>query len=142
MAMARSTSTSGAPTQRQLRVGERVRHVLAEILARGEVYDPDLARHVITVPEVRMSPDLKLATVLIMPLGGRDAETVLGALGRNAKGLRQALARQVSDLRAVPDLRFRLDDRYDEARRVERLFDDPKVQRDLARPDVHKPEPT
>src|SRR5215475_16199248 len=97
-------------SQRQLRVGETVRHALAEILSHGNVHDPDLEGHIITVPEVRMSPDLKLATIYVMPLGGRDTELVLAALDRNKKFLRGEIAHRVN-LKFAPDLRFRVDER-------------------------------
>ena len=123
---------SSAPggSQRQLRVGEQGRHAMAEILAQGNVHDGDLEGHIITVPEVRMSPDLKLATVYVMPLGGRDTEIVLAALERNKKFLRGEVARRVN-LKFAPDLRFRVDERFDEAERIEKLLRTPAVQRDL-----------
>src|SRR3954463_9789580 len=123
---------SSAPggSQRQLRVGEQVRHAIAEILAQGSVHDADLEGHIITVPEVRMSPDLKLATVYVMPLGGRDTEVVLAALERNKKFLRGEVARRVN-LKFAPDLRFRVDERFDEAERIEKLLRTPAVQKDL-----------
>src|SRR3954453_13090411 len=118
-------------SQRQLRVGEQVRHAIAEILAQGSVHDADLEGHIITVPEVRMSPDLKLATFYVMPLGGRDTEIVIAALERNKKFLRVEIARRVN-LKFAPDIRFRVDDRFDEAERIEKLLRTPAVQRDLA----------
>ena len=123
---------SSAPggSQRQLRVGEQVRHAIADILAQGSVHDADLEGHIITVPEVRMSPDLKLATVYVMPLGGRDTEVVLAALERNKKFLRGEVARRVN-LKFAPDLRFRVDERFDEAERIEKLLRTPAVQKDL-----------
>jgi ribosome-binding factor A len=124
-------STAPGGSQRQLRVGETVRHALAEILAHGDVHDPDLEGHIITVPEVRMSPDLKLATIYVMPLGGRDTEVVIEALNRNKKFLRGEVAHRVN-LKFAPDLRFRADDRFDEAERIEKLLRTPEVRRDLA----------
>lgn len=123
---------SSAPggSQRQLRVGEQVRHAIADILAQGTVHDADLEGHIITVPEVRMSPDLKLATVYVMPLGGRDTELVIAALERNKKFLRGEVARRVN-LKFAPDLRFRVDERFDEAERIEKLLRTPAVQKDL-----------
>jgi ribosome-binding factor A len=118
-------------SQRQLRVGETVRHATAEILAHGDVHDPDLHGHIITVPEVRMSPDLKLATIYVMPLGGRDTEIVMAALNRNKRYLRGEIAHRVN-LKFAPDIRFRIDDRFDEAERIEKLLRTPAVQRDLA----------
>jgi ribosome-binding factor A len=126
----KKSSVSGG-SQRQLRVGETVRHAVAEILAHGNVHDPDLEGHIITVPEVKMSPDLKLATIYVMPLGGRDTDKVITALARNKKFLRGEVARRVN-LKFAPDLRFRIDDRFDEAERIEKLLRTPEVQRDLA----------
>src|SRR6476620_3375435 len=123
---------SSAPggSQRQLRVGETVRHAVADILSQGSVHDPDLEGHIITVPEVRMSPDLKLATVYVMPLGGRDTDKVIAALERNKKFLRGEIAHRVN-LKFAPDVRFRVDERFDEAERIEKLLRTPAVQRDL-----------
>ena len=123
---------SSAPggSQRQLRVGETVRHAIADILSHGSVHDADLEGHIITVPEVRMSPDLKLATVYVMPLGGRDTEIVIAALERNKKFLRGEVARRVN-LKFAPDIRFRVDERFDEAERIEKLLRTPAVQKDL-----------
>jgi ribosome-binding factor A len=118
-------------SQRQLRVGEAVRHAIADILAHGSVHDPDLEGHIITVPEVRMSPDLKLATIYVMPLGGRDTDIVIAALERNKRFLRGEVAQRVN-LKFAPDVRFRVDERFDEAERIEKLLRTPAVQRDLA----------
>jgi ribosome-binding factor A len=126
----KGSSAPGGGSQRQLRVAETVRHAVAEILSQGHAHDPDLEGHIITVPEVRMSPDLKLATVYVMPLGGRDTETVVAALDRNKKFLRGELARRVN-LKFAPDIRFRVDERFDEAERIEKLLRTPEVQRDL-----------
>ena len=118
------------PSQRQLRVGELVRHKLAEMLARGEIYDDVLASHVVTITEVRMSPDLKLATAYVMPLGGRDTKVVLDALGRNARFIRGEVAHAV-DLRSAPEIRFREDETFDEVQRIDRLLHSDKVRRDV-----------
>ena len=118
-------------SQRQLRVGEAVRHAIADILAQGHVHDPDLEGHIITAPEVRMSPDLKLATIYVMPLGGRNTDIVIAALERNRKFLRGEIARRVN-LKFAPDVRFRVDERFDEAERIEKLLRTPAVQRDIA----------
>ena len=118
-------------SQRQLRVGELIRHELAEMLTRGEVHDPVIEAHMITVPEVRMSADLKLATIYIMPLGGRDEKAVLDALERNKRYVRGEIARRVN-LKFAPEIRFRIDERFDEAERIEKLLRTPVVQRDLA----------
>ena len=126
-----SKSSAAGGSQRQLRVGETVRHAVADILVNGSVHDRDLEGHIITVPEVRMSPDLKLATIYVMPLGGRDTEIVIAALERNKKFLRGEVARRVN-LKFAPDIRFRVDDRFDEAERIEKLLRTPAVQKDLA----------
>src|SRR5712691_1953417 len=121
---------SSSPSQRQLRAGELVRHALAEVLSRGEVHDPVIQRHVITVPEVRMSPDLRQATIYVMPLGGRDEKAVLAALERNKRYLRGEVARRVN-LKFAPDIRFRIDERFNEAERIEKLLRSPQVRHDL-----------
>src|SRR6185436_13154965 len=104
---------------------------VAEILSRGDVHDPVLANHVITVPEVRMSSDLRQATVYVMPLGGKDAKEVVAALDRNKKFLRGEIAHRVN-LKFAPDIRFRVDERFAEAERIEKILRTPAVQRDLA----------
>src|ERR1700709_139091 len=124
-----NSSAPGGP-QRRLRVGEIVRPAVADLLAQGAVHDSDLEGHIITVPEVRMSPDLELATVYVMPLGGRDIDKVIAALERNKKFLRGETARRVN-LKFAPDVRFRIDERFDEAERIEKLLRTPAVQRDL-----------
>jgi ribosome-binding factor A len=117
-------------SQRQLRVGELVRHAMAELLSRGEVHDPVLEGHLITVPEVQMTADLRLATIYIMPLGGKDSNDVLAALEHNKKFLRGEIAHRVN-LKFAPDIRFRIDERFDEAERIEKLLRSPDVKRDL-----------
>jgi len=104
---------------------------LAAMLSRGDVHDQVIEAHMITVPEVRMSPDLRLATIYVMPLGGRDTEIVLSALDRNKKYLRGEIAHRVN-LKFAPEIRFRVDERFDEAERIEKLLRTPAVQRDLA----------
>lgn len=125
----RDQATSG-PSQRARRVGELVRHALADMFTRGEVHDPVIETHMITVPEVRMSPDLRLATVYVMPLGGKDEGEVLAALERSKRFLRGEVAHRVN-LKFAPELRFRIDERFDEATRIEKLLHSPQVQRDL-----------
>ncbi len=127
--MAQKQTPSG-PTQRQQRVAELIRHALAEVLQRGDIQDPVLGSHVVTVPEVRMSPDLKLATAYVMPLGGQDEAPVIAALERHKKILRQEVARRVN-LKFAPDLRFRRDETFDEAARIDQILRSEKVQRDL-----------
>ena len=118
-------------SQRQLRVGELIRHEFAAMLTRGEVHDPIIETHMITVPEVRMTADLRLATVYILPLGGRDEKEVLDALERNKRYMRGEIARRVN-LKFAPEIRFRIDERFDEAERIEKLLRTPVVRRDLA----------
>jgi ribosome-binding factor A len=119
-----------APSQRQLRVGEVIRHALAEILQRGAIHDSALDGVVVTVPEVRMSPDLKSATIYVVPLGGKGAEVVLPAFERNKRYLRGEIAHRVN-LRYAPDLRFRLDESFAEGERIDALLRSPEVKRDL-----------
>jgi len=132
---AKRFSQGHGPSQRQLRVAEVIRHRLAEVLARGDVHDPDLSRMSITVSEVTTSPDLKHATAYVMPLGGQHADEALKALRRCKAELRHQVAHGLG-LKFAPDLRFELDatfDRMDDARRI---FADPKVQADVAAPDT------
>ena len=129
--MTRGHHRESGPSQRQLRVGELVRHALAEILARGEVHDPVIETHLITVPEVRMTADLRLATIYVMPLGGHDEAQVLSALERNKRFLRGEIARRVN-MKFAPEVRFRIDERFEEAARIEKLLRSPDVQRDLS----------
>ena len=124
------TKSLNNPTQRQLRVGELIRHELADMLTRGDIHDPVIQAHLITVPEVRMSPDLRLATIYVMPLGGRDVEKVIEALDRNKRYVRGEIGRRVN-LKFAPEIRFRVDERFDEAERIEKLLRTPAVQRDL-----------
>jgi ribosome-binding factor A len=121
-----------AGSQRQLRVGELIRHEIADMLSRGDIHDPVVEAHMITVPEVRMSPDLRLATIYVMPLGGRDEDAVVAALDRNKKYVRGEIARRVN-LKFAPEIRFRVDERFDEAERIERLLRTQAVRRDLER---------
>jgi ribosome-binding factor A len=113
-----------------LRVGEVIRHALAEMFARGEVRDEVLASHIITVPEVRMSPDMRLATAYVMPLGGHDVGPVLEALERNRRFIRGEIARRIN-LRYAPEIRFRRDETFEEASRIEALLRSEKVRQDL-----------
>jgi len=129
MANRRSEKSTG-PSQRQLRVGELIRHALAEMLTRGEIYDDVLASHLVTIPEVRMSPDLRLASIYVMPLGGKDVKPVLAALERNKKYIRGEIAHQVN-LKFAPDIRFMADESFDEADRIERLLASDRVRKDL-----------
>ena len=121
---------AAAPSQRALRVGELIRHALAEVLQRGDVHDPAFDGVIVTVPEVRMTPDLKTATVFVVPLGGKGADDVLAAFERNNRYLRGVIARKVN-LRYAPTLKFRLDRSFDEGDRIDALLRRPEVKRDL-----------
>jgi len=118
------------PSQRQLRVGELIRRALSEALARGDVHDPDLGRMSITVSEVTTSPDLKIATAYVMPLGGNGHEEAIAALARNKGELRRILGRK-SDLKYTPDLRFRIDETFDKMDETRALLSREDVRRDL-----------
>lgn len=128
-AMNRQKHATG-PTQRMLRVGELVRHALSSVFSRGEIEDDFLAGKVLTVPEVRMSPDLKLASAYVMPLGGEGAEAVVEALNRHRKFLRGRIAPELN-LKFAPDLRFFVDTTFDEFGRIDALLRSERVQRDL-----------
>ena len=130
-AIARRHQTDRGPSQRQLRVGELIRRILSEVLARGDIHDPELQSMSITVGEVAVSPDLKIATAWVLPLGGRDREKAIAALKRNKGELRRALGRETV-LKFAPDLRFRIDETYDRMDDTRRLFSDETVRRDLA----------
>ena len=129
--MSKPQPSGAGPSQRMLRVAELIRHSLAEILARGGVDDPVLAGHVITVPDVRMSPDLKLATVSIMPLGGKDVPEVIAALERHRKFLRGEVAHRIN-LKYAPELRFKADRGFEAGARIDAILASPKVRADIA----------
>ncbi|MET4127476.1 ribosome-binding factor A [Roseovarius sp. MBR-79] len=129
--MARHQTHDGpGPSQRQLRVGELIRRTLSEVLMRGDIHDPELNRLSITVGEVRCSPDLKIATAFVMPLGGRGAEDAVTLLARNKSELRRIIGRKAG-LKFTPDLRFRLDETFDQMDETRRLFAEDKVRRDV-----------
>jgi ribosome-binding factor A len=132
--MKRSSSSKGGqgqgPTQRQLRAGELTRHALVEVMREEDIADPDLEGVSVTITEVRMSPDLRHATVFVEPLGGGHADQVVAALNRHAKFLRGRLGRHI-DMKFTPDLRFLHDESFNAASAMDRLFMDPKVQQDL-----------
>ncbi len=131
--MSRSHHTGGAPTQRMLRVAELIRQALSEVLTRGLVSDPVLETHVISVAGVRMSPDLKLATIFIMPLGGNQPELIVAALEKHRKYLRTEISHRIN-LKFAPDLRFRSDQSFDVGAGIDALLDSPKVRQDLQKP--------
>ena len=128
--MSRSLSKQRAPSHRSERVGELIRHAVADILARGEVRDEAFDRNPLTIPAVRMSPDLKLATILVMPLGGKGAGATVEALDRHKKELRTLVARRIN-LKFAPDLRFALDTSFEAQARMDELLRSPAVARDL-----------
>src|ERR1044072_6660937 len=119
-------------SQRALRVGELIRHAVSDMLTRGDVHDPVLEGHLITVPEVRMSADLRLATIYVLPLGGKDIEAVLESLERNKPLLPREIARH-ADRKFSADIRFHADGRFCEAQRIEKVLRTPALQRDLKR---------
>lgn len=124
----------GGRSQRQLRVGEELRHILSDILLRGHFRDPDLIDGVsVTVTEVRVSPDLRNATAFVMPLGGEDATKTIAALNRAQAYIRTEAAHRIN-LRLAPSFSFKLDESFDEAARVERVLQHPAVQADLKKP--------
>jgi ribosome-binding factor A len=123
-------STGAGPSQRQLRVGELIRRTLSDTLSRQEIHDPDLNRMSITVGEVRVSPDLRIATVYALPLGGQGKDEAIAALKRNNYELRRAVAKNVL-LKNVPELRYQADDTFDRLDETRRLFADETVQRDI-----------
>jgi ribosome-binding factor A len=130
--MARFQSQKSGPSQRQLRVGELVRHALAEVLARGDA-GPDLEGVLVSIAEVRMSGDLRHATVLVAPLGAREPDAIVATLNRSAGFLRGRIAPALRQMKYMPDLKFRLDTRFEDDSNIDRLLRSPEVARDLAR---------
>ncbi|MHA7850902.1 MULTISPECIES: 30S ribosome-binding factor RbfA [Roseovarius] len=129
--MAKNKSHDGqGPSQRQLRVGELVRRTLSDLLMRGDVHDPELNRMSVTVGEVRVSPDLRIATAYVLPLGGDGQEQAIDLLARNRGELRRLIGKKL-DLKYVPDLRFRIDETFDRMDETRRMFADEKVRRDV-----------
>ncbi|MEO0389598.1 MAG: 30S ribosome-binding factor RbfA [Pseudomonadota bacterium] len=133
--MARNKFHEGpGPSQRQLRVGELIRRTLSEVLARGDVHDPELNRMSITVGEVRTSPDLKIATAYVLPLGGHGQDEVIALLARNKPELRRMVGKKLA-LKYAPDLRFQLDETFDRMDDTRRMLSDAAVRRDVAAED-------
>ena len=128
--MARSSS-SAAPSQRQLRVGEQVRAAITTVLQRGEIHDPLLENTVISISEVRMSPDLKIATAYVTPLGLNDHDALVAALNRNAKAVRKQVTPALRQMKYMPELRFRDDTSFDNYQKIDELLRSPEVVRDL-----------
>jgi ribosome-binding factor A len=130
MTVNRHTDTPETQSIRTLRVGEQVRHVLSEILQRGDVHDETLARHMVSITEVRMSPDLRHATVFVKPLLGKDEEAVLKALRTNTAYLQREVAHRVK-MKYAAKLKFLADESFDEGSHIDALLRSPKVARDL-----------
>lgn len=128
--MSRVHHSGGEPSQRMLRVAELIRHAMAELLTRGEVNDPVLETQVVTVPRVRMSPDLKLATIYVLPLGGTDTAPIIEALDRNRRFLRGEVARKIN-LKFAPDIRFKVDDSFTNSVKIDALLNSEKVRHDV-----------
>lgn len=134
--MSKNKFTDGpGPSQRQLRVGETIRRALSGVLARGDIHDPDLNRLSITVGEVAVTTDLRVATAYVLPLGGQGQDTVLQLLSRNKGELRRIIGKKLG-LKHTPELRFQLDQTFDRMDETRRLFSDETVQRDIARPEA------
>ena len=131
-------STTSSPSQRMLRVGEQVRHALSETLQRGEIIDPLIENAVVSVSEVRMSPDLKIATAFVSPLGAKDAGAVIEALNKHAKFVRGRVSGALRQMKYMPEFRFRLDTSFDNFARINDLLKSPEVARDLEQDDPNK----
>lgn len=123
--------TTSAPSQRMLRVGEQVRAAITQVLQRGEVRDPLLERTVISISEVRMSPDLKIATAFVTPIGVADHETIIELLNKHSKYIRGKLGGQLRQMKYMPEVRFRDDTSFDNYKKIDELLRSPEVQRDL-----------
>ena len=124
-------ATSSAPSQRMLRVGEQVRAAITKVLQRGDLLDPLIETTVISISEVRMSPDLKIATAYVTPLGQTDHDAVVKALNHHAKFLRGRITREVRQMKNIPELRFRDDTSFENFRKIDELLHSPEVARDL-----------
>ena len=127
--------TASGPSQRMLRVGEQVRHALSETLQRGEIIDPLIENAVVSVSEVRMSPDLKIATAFVAPMGAKDDAAVVEALNRHAKFIRGRMSPALRQMKYMPEFRFRLDTSYDNFQKINELLHSPEVARDLEHDD-------
>ncbi|MGI9352809.1 MAG: 30S ribosome-binding factor RbfA [Rhizobiaceae bacterium] len=130
-----SKFSAKGPSQRQLRVGEMVRHALTQLLQRGEVQDDRLTSTVISISEVSMSPDLKIATAYVSPLGGGDAKSVIKALAENAKFIRGKLSPYLNQMKYMPEFRFREDTSFDNFAKIDALLHSDAVKRDLDKED-------
>lgn len=130
--MSKSSKNKG-PSQRQLRVGEMVRHALTQLFQRGEIPDPLLEKTLISITEVSMSPDLSIATAWISPLGVEDPQPVIKAIASNAKYIRGKLSPTLRQMKHIPELRFRADTSFDNYSKIEKLLNSPEVSQDLAK---------
>lgn len=128
--MSRAHQQGGEPSQRMLRIAELIRHTMSDLLTRGTINDPLLEGRVISVPDVRISPDLKLATIYILPLGGKDMNEVVAALDQHRKFLRGEIAKRIN-LKFAPDIRFKADQSFEYGTKIDALFNEPKVTQDL-----------
>lgn len=135
MSPSKGTPRASGPSQRQLRIGEQVRHALAQVLQRGEIRNDVLESVVLSISEVRMSPDLKIATCFVMPLGNGDGQTVIKALAENAKFIRGRVSPYLSQMKYMPEFRFRIDTSFDNFSRIDALLRSPEVARDLSQTD-------
>jgi len=130
--------TTSSPSQRMLRVAEQVRHALSETLQRGEIIDPLIENTVVSVSEVRMSPDLKVATAFVSPLGAKDTAAVIDALNKHAKFVRGRVSGALRQMKFMPEFRFKLDTSFDNFARINDLLKSPEVARDLGPVDSDK----
>ncbi len=126
-----SKATSSAPSQRMLRVGEQVRSALTQVLQRGEIIDPVIETAVVSISEVRMSPDLKIATAYVTPLGNQNHDAIVAALNRNARFIRGKISPALRQMKYMPEVRFRDDTSFENFRKIDELLKSPEVQRDL-----------
>lgn len=133
--MARTNSSSSAPTQRMLRVGEQVRAAITQVLQRDEIRDPLIEKTVIAISEVRMSNDLRIATAYVTPLGQQDHDALVAALNRNARAIRKHITPALRQMKFMPEVRFRDDTSFDNYQKIDELLRSPEVARDLNRPD-------
>ncbi|MFY0659271.1 MAG: 30S ribosome-binding factor RbfA [Shimia sp.] len=139
--MAKNSSSEGrGPSQRQLRVGELIRRTLSEVLVRDELHDPDVTRMSITVGEVRITPDLSIATCFVLPLGGKNKEDAVALLARHKWELRKIIGRKAG-LKHAPDLRFRVDTTFDQMDATRAMLSDERVQSDVAKSDTEDGDP-
>lgn len=135
--MSRTKSVPGAPSMRLLRVGESVRHAISSVLARGDIQDPELEKTSVTVSEVRVSPDLRHAKVYVMPLGGDKDGKIVKALNRHTAFIRGQMGKALT-MKYTPQLRFKLDESFDEATHIDAILRDPRVARDIDHSDTEE----